>query len=571
MSNETDNKATAHKVASKITLCWILCLAIVLSGACSPAERISPTQAETALPAAGQSRIFPVDALFAEFYRSLGGEAVLGPAISPLLESGNLKSQYLFAGQMIFDPQAVKGEQYHLASLGVTLGIAEPAIPKPAAPRVRYMNGHIVYEEFIPFYEQLGGAQFVGRPLTEVHHNPEVGRLEQYFENLGFYRLDSDPSGQVRLLAYGAYACDWRCPYTTPLPSDSIPSIHPLLPEPFASEVARLSYSFVGRTLSEPYLTPDGRLEVIFENVVLTVESAETPRQTSGFFWFWLPLLMANRLEEAHVGETNVFHRFYLPLLLVEQITRQINFSFRLWLPLLIFGEGAPKQLVSQEKVTARPIVDMVGIQTQSTVSRREDALMVFYAVAGEKGYHVPRYLDDYIQRHGGLEFFGAPIGEIFPLSEGVFRQCFTNLCLDFDVNAPADHNLKPASLGARYKERYYDHQSNTHEILTPDNVRMQVQELRAFVPSTQPQEITLTLTDRYGPLAGREAELLVTWPDNTQQSFDFPATDVGGHATLLLPPVVAINGSLVDYTVCAYGVSEEALCIQDQYLIWNP
>ena len=38
-------------------------------------------------------------------------------------------------------------------------------------------------------------------------------RIEQYFENVGFYRNFSDPAGSVHLLAYGAASCAERCAY----------------------------------------------------------------------------------------------------------------------------------------------------------------------------------------------------------------------------------------------------------------------------------------------------------------------------------------------------------------------
>jgi len=556
----------SSRTTSKTTLLWMIILAIGLNGACSPAKKLA-FPSEKAVVAI-QGEMYPVDPLFVDFYQFLGGIEVLGPAISPLIESGNTKSQYVEAARMMYDPQAVESERFQLAPLGVNLGYAEPAVPPPASPEVRYVNGHVIHKEFVPFYDKLGGAQFVGRPLTEVNYNFEKRRIEQHFENLGFYRWDGDLPGAVHLIAYGAKSCDWICNHKPPEGSEV--SLFPLLPEPFASEVARRGYTFLGRTLSEPYLTPDGRLEVIFENAVLTVEPTQSRAKSANFFWFWLPLLLAKQLEAPHAGEMDLY-QLHLPLVLGEEIRREITLSFQLWLPMMIFGDGALSRQLAQAEVTARPIVEMVGIPTQLPVKQRIDQLMTFYTAGGDKGYHIPIYFADYIERHGGLDFVGPPIGEISPLGEGVFRQCFTNMCLNFDINAPPDQNLKPAPLGVVYKELYYNQQDKTRATQTPDNIQLRVEEIMSYVSPTESQVFGITLMDQDGPLVGRQAELTITLPTNVPQKITFPPTDEGGRSQLVIAPIAAPIGTIIEYSVCALGVSAVPVCVQDRYMIWEP
>jgi hypothetical protein len=154
---------------------------------------------------------FDVDPVFREFYDMLGGEDVLRPAISPLFEVNDARYQYTAAGLMVHDPQAAQGQAYYLAGLGLDMDIAEPPVPAPEDSQVRYIDGHVIGEFFVPAFERLGGKRVVGKPLTEMHYNPEKGRYEQYFENLGMYWLENSPPGEVHLLAYGVWKCDSSC------------------------------------------------------------------------------------------------------------------------------------------------------------------------------------------------------------------------------------------------------------------------------------------------------------------------------------------------------------------------
>src|SRR4030042_6323780 len=49
---------------------------------------------------------YEVDPLFREIYMHLGGEQVLGPAISPVTQQGNITVQYMETCKMMHDPEA---------------------------------------------------------------------------------------------------------------------------------------------------------------------------------------------------------------------------------------------------------------------------------------------------------------------------------------------------------------------------------------------------------------------------------------------------------------------------------
>jgi hypothetical protein len=149
-----------------------------------------------------------IDPVFRELYRHLGGEDVLGPPISPVFNAGTARTQYVQKAKMVFDPSSPIRQRFTLAPLGVEMGVIEPPVKPPEQAGFAYDGGHVIAPEFLPLYEKLG-AYIVGKPLTELRYNPIRRRHEQFFESVGFYRLEG--SDQVRLLDYGIWACNENC------------------------------------------------------------------------------------------------------------------------------------------------------------------------------------------------------------------------------------------------------------------------------------------------------------------------------------------------------------------------
>jgi hypothetical protein len=217
---------------------------------------------------------YSIDPLFREFYDRLDGVNTLGMAISSLDIQGNTKCQYTVGGLMVFDPMLSGAQRVHLAPLGVEMGIDEPAVPDPEQPGVRYINGHIIYADFLTLYDKIGGETVVGKPLTEVHYNPDKRRHEQYFENLGFYILDGEEPDAVHLLAYGAWNCNNKCRGDGQYGIVGQPSVEP----PISEAVSKLGTDFTGFPLTEAYIAPDGKVEQIFENIVLVIDLSDPTR-----------------------------------------------------------------------------------------------------------------------------------------------------------------------------------------------------------------------------------------------------------------------------------------------------
>ena len=544
----------------------VVVLLAILTSACNlPAGRKttpqSPTQPETSL-----TDVYPVDPVFQGFYDFLGGEALAGPVIAPMVESGDLKTQYIQAGQMVYDPFAPESDRFQLESLGRMFGIAEPAVPDPGIQGVRYLNGHIILSEFVPMYEKLGGARFVGRPLTEGRHNPESQRIEQYFENLGFYRLENEPPGTVHLMAYGAMACPKNCRVQPPMAS--IPSQKAYLPPPFAKAASRLGLEFTGLTLSSPHLNEEGEMEVIFENLVLTMDVDGNVQETSDILLFhlWLPKILAG-VQDSKKNEISL--QLWLPVTVKitsgDHLMAEIKLLNPLWLPLVRRGNEA-----GLGGIKFKPIVQVLGYEPQPPVLRNNNPLFVFYQTQGELGHHVPVLFDNYLKRFGGIPVVGNPITEVSPLDDvdGVYRQCFTNLCLDFEPNG--DIQLRPAPLGVEYQQQYNLHPGPEPKWGEQGYVRLTIEEGKNFVAPGESQEIKVTLTENDIPLSNREPVLTITLPDGTQQMFRMNPTDEQGVSKYRLPPIQAKNATLIPYEVCLTIPQGEQLCVEENYPVWD-
>lgn len=215
-----------------------------------------------------------VDPVFREYYRYLGGVDVLGPAISSASLEGTTLVQYVEAGALVFDAQAPPRERFRLAPLAENMGLVEPPIAPPSQPDPYYVEGHRIHPSFAPMYEQLGGLNVVGRPTTEMKHNPDRERYEQYFANLGFYCLEG--SGNVHLLAYGDWACDKGC-RNDHASENAIIDLYWQTDPTFVSFLNQLGSDFAGFPITEAYIGRDGRWEQVFENIILAADAPNDP------------------------------------------------------------------------------------------------------------------------------------------------------------------------------------------------------------------------------------------------------------------------------------------------------
>jgi hypothetical protein len=231
-----------------------------LIGACDQISGNSPIKAQS-------EGIFTVNKTYREFYRRLGGVETLGPAITNSFPWNDQECQYTENALMCFNSLAKSTERFTLFPLGANFNHLTSKISQSSEPIS-------IYKEFLPFYKQLGEEQTVGKPITNVRFNPLEQRLEQYFENLGLYRLVDDPSGEVQLLAYGVYACAENCSYT-PRKGSAVSNQPLTVDMPFLPTIAKMDNpAAFGEPLTIPYQLESGQIQQVYENAVFIGNSA---------------------------------------------------------------------------------------------------------------------------------------------------------------------------------------------------------------------------------------------------------------------------------------------------------
>jgi hypothetical protein len=444
---------------------------------------------------------YQISPSFRELYEKLGGEDVLGPAISKSFTIESFECQYTVSALICVNPQSVDSNRLFFYPLADAMGVREDPSQSPAQSGSTVIDGYTIYDEFLPLYNQLGG-QYVGKPLTQAHINYSQQRIEQYFENVGFYRKFSDPSGSAHMLAYGAFSCTDKCNYTPLVETLVLNSSRASQDQPLLAGLSEMAdTSILGAPLTQPYIASDGMEEQVYQNAVV-----------------YAP---ANDLGSARL----------------------------------------------------RPLYSLLNLPQTEPVPQKYTSNdgMVFYATNGTKGYHVPLVFDHFIAAHGGRDFSGDPIDEVFPYSEDIYRQCFENYCLDYQASSQVV-NLAP--LGALYLEQGSSNGSANQpgSDLSSGHLVLSVSELSKQVAPGSEQQIGILVTrqDDQKPVANIEASLSISLPDGSQYIATFPATGLDGRASLVIPALDDIpNGTILEYQVCLKGADDAPVCVTDSYLIW--
>ena len=455
------------------------------------------------------SQYYPVDSLFLSFYESLGGEELLGPALSPIFENRGVQYQYTAGALMVHNPGAPANQKFTLAEVTKGWNIQEPAEPVPQDPSVPYINGHVVWEEVLPLYQKYGAAIF-GVPLTGVKYNLDKRQYEQYFSNVGFYRSENDPPGveSIHMLHFGAIMCGDACGSMGGIAV----SDEPLKPAPasddalqnadsiFMEIASRLGLEFTGQPLKETYQAQDGMFEKVFENVVLYAD----------------------------------------PL--------------------------------NPTQIKLRPLPNILGIPADPPVPPSGVQGTYFYQTGDNLGYNVPEIFMDYVTLHGTMEISGPPITELHAILNDYSRQCFTNLCLEYHANAPENLRIRPSAFGHDYLNRFSGGSIQPQVEPSPGVIRVQVWEGYPLVATYENQFIGVAIYEDDKPLSGVEFVLTINMPDGSSPVYYLIPSTSDGQSQIILNPIEAPNGTTVSYKMCVLGLNIPNGCVEDSFIIWeNP
>ena len=201
---------------------------------------------------------FQLDSRFRDLYERLGGEPVLGKAISPTFPHNSSTCQYTENILWCYNPGAVVD-----ADLVSLIPIGQLMVSPRPGQKLE------VYEGFQEMYTRLFGQRYVGKPLTGARYNKDKRRIEQYFEKMGFYLQIDDPHATVRLMAYGRYVCGISCSLQGD-PGSAIIGYDTGIEVLGASSLQRLGgFDVFGSPLSQPYTASDGNQEQVLNNVLV--------------------------------------------------------------------------------------------------------------------------------------------------------------------------------------------------------------------------------------------------------------------------------------------------------------
>lgn len=445
---------------------------------------------------------YPVDSVFREFYSMLGGQGMLGPAISVIEEHQDLQCQYTERALMCYNPAITDETRYRLYPLGPELGIQPDRHLANSTSGERLVDGIAIYEKFQPLYDRLYGARYVGKPLTELRINQDLQRVEQYFENVGFFQALNDPNGPVALIPYGAYKCTGHCSaYSNELfaviKANSVE-------QPFGPAVARLGGpSAVGAMLLKPQTDADGS---------------------------------------------------------IQQLSTNVMFS-------------APGGDISQARLL--PLPQMLGYQVQPLTAQNVHPQLVFYEISDGLGHNVPKPFDTFIALHGGWPLAGIPTSEVVELAgQKLYEQCFENYCLLYDPSATDALKVRMAPLGQEYLTQHpAPEEAQIRNDFSPESIALTISADKPSLNDNETQTIRVSVQQvkTAKPLERVEASLLISTPGKPQARTFLPPTDANGLTQAAIPPQPDLsNGTRLVYQVCLNLPSDQPICAQESYLIWN-
>lgn len=468
---------------------------------------------QSAQPEAQQP--FPPAPEMESFYRKAGGEDVLGALISPRLEEGDYVYQYT-VNALLFSERSKDGDQeVRFVPIGLDLNLSPSQLLAKDGKTQSESNSFPVYQEFISLYDRLGGGRRIGAPLSGLRYNPRQRRYEQFFEGVGMYRNESDPAGKVKLLAYGAWKCGNACLYPvlpqaeviTPIPID--PRVFPL--------VERLGLDFTGFAISPPIKDFDGRLIVIFENVVIAIQ----PESEGGVSLLPLPQRLGILPQGMVANEDDETKTF-----------------------LSLDGDKGHHILRSfMNYIDAHGGLDLIGLPIGEPLEWEKGSI--------RQCFEKVCLIEDR-QIEGLYRIRPSPLG-------------FEYASLYFDSENGGGLSLTPMLLQPSASET-----SPANEEPYPE-ITLEIIETKPFVDGQTSQEIGVIV--RFGSQAaiGIIPTLYLSFPDGESYEFEMPPTNEQGKSFLVIPPTQGSNGTLVAYRICITTPSGVQMCAREDYLIWSP
>ncbi len=484
----------------KIIYIAILLIPALLVSACGSGT--SPSAEPTPV---GTYRIDPI---FWEFYNQNGGEDRLGPAITTLVTFQGKKMQYLENGLLVLDPS--RGlNHYYFAPLGEELKFFESPNMEMAQQGGLIINGYQIHPDLVNLYYLLG-PETVGAPLTNPQINYAQNRVEQHFQNLGFYYLLDDPTKEVHLLAYGLAVCNHLCQMQGK-PENMIIAPNALsgLFKTFQEQVGA---SATGNLIVGPFVNDEGRDEVIFENMVVYKENGNVSLKPTVQLLGYEPHSLTTSLN--------------LPIVVFYYIEEGWGHNILIHFDEFIIKHGG-------YEISGPPITEIIELNKVEGIIRQ----------------CFTNYCLDYYTNEAEAQVRPVPLGTDY-------KNTFYPYLL-LDSNGDTRTSIR----------------QNTTPQADPQSIfEIRVWESSPLITSAESQTISASVFFKGIPQINQQLTLYFHIPKAQSQAIEFPVTTEYGLSTITLSPIEESNGTLVTYEVCLDLPEGDIECAGENFLIWgNP
>lgn len=502
----------------------------------------------TQIPPDAQIVYYPLDETFTQFYLFLGGEELLGRPISPLIGGAKgIKQQYTENVLMVYDPKAEEKAQFYLGDLGLKYGRKEKA-PGSVPPQEGDIvaNGFVIYPDFISLFQRFGSGVYSGKPSISAWVNEDENRIEQHFTNVGFYISTDEP---------------------LPVTPEESQEAEAAIPAPKLLPWGLLACQEGCIPVKAPTPLP----------LVGVGAEGEIPEPFGSLIAGLNPAFLGNRLQGPYWAADG---------------QREIIFE-----NIVMYAKKGV--------VYIRPVVHDLGYKRSGNVAPTDDPTLVFVENKDGLGHNVPQLFYGYVMANGGLEISGNPISESVEISRNLYRQCFTNICLETITAGLNKDQVMIRPVGREYLEQVVNAPQGTAtalpiidegtgegaadtpvegqqpsgntdgnpETLTPAlpslpaDLQVNASEAYPLLGAGQQQVISISASAGEAPAAGISFTVTITLPDGSQQSVDAAPTNGEGLSEAQLPVLELPAGSLVSYQVCLTDASEMP-CTSGNFLV---
>jgi hypothetical protein len=475
----------------------------------------------------------------------------------------------------------------HLPGLIIRFGLVILVLtgcnPDPAAGLTPTLPRQVEVDPiFREFYNRLGGLDVMGEALIPAEE--QDGSYYQYTEAaLMVYNPEASSVSQYGLAPLGADIFPLKTEGIFPAQDSPMVVDGYVVYDDFTELYTLLDTTrYAGRPISQPIVdVAGGRVLQYFENVgfykyLTGPDESVHLLAYGGFYCRSFCSYLTNQANSPQI-EDPVEEPF-----LTEVMKLGLDLTGRPVTPVYLTPEGGFEQVYENVVIYAsaddlhsfilKPLPALTGYPPTTLVQEQKTEGLVFIPIGQNLGHNVASIFEDYVSNHGGEIYSGLPTTEIFPIGS-LYRQCFTNYCLDYDPSASEETRIHPTPLGKVYIQFYNtDLASSGVFVLSEDTVEMTIWQQNATVTDQEQQVIGINIMKRVDqtPLYGLTAEVTIHLPDGSQRVYKTPETDSQGKAEVTLDPIHAVNGTIIPFQVCLNNPFGLSICKDDSFVIWT-